>query len=72
MEIQLRLSKDFESIYVKVGGKNYMCANRLGIWVSEELEIEESGNYHVQIFGDKLIAEDDITFTKGIIENDLF
>ena len=71
-KLEFKLSKDFESIYVKVGGKNYLCANRLGIWVSEELEIEESGNYHVQIFGDKLVAEDDITFTKGIIENDLF
>ncbi len=71
-KLEFKLSKDFESVYVKVGGKNYMCANRLGIWVSEELEIEESGNYHVQIFGERLIAEDDITFTKGIIENDLF
>ncbi len=71
-KLEFKLSKDFESVYVKIGGKNYMCANRLGIWVSEELEIEDSGNYHVQIFGDKLITEDDLTFTKGIIENDLF
>jgi hypothetical protein len=71
-KLEFKLSKDFESVFIKVGGKNYLCANRLGIWVSEELEIEESGNYHVQVYGDKLLCEDDITFTKGIIENDLF
>lgn len=71
-KLEFKLSKDFESVFIKVAGKNYLCANRLGIWVSEELEIEESGNYHVQVYGDKLLCEDDITFTKGIIENDLF
>ena len=71
-KLEFRLSKDVESVFIKVGGKNYLCSNRLGIWVSEELEITESGNYHVSIYSDKLLCEDDITFTKGIIENDLF
>lgn len=71
-KLEFRLSKDVESVFIKVGGKNYLCSNRLGIWVSEDLEITESGNYHVSIYSDKLLCEDDITFTKGIIENDLF
>ncbi|MBR5191790.1 MAG: ATP-binding protein [Clostridia bacterium] len=71
-KIEFYIEGDFNGITVKIDGKRYTCSKRIQNWITEELEITESGSYILEIYAEKLINKTEITFTKGIIENELF
>ncbi len=71
-KIEFYIDGDYSGITVKIDGKRYTCNKRIQNWVTEELEITESGSYILEIYAEKLINKTEIVFTKGIIENELF
>lgn len=70
-KIEFYLSKDFESIYIKLNSHNYLCKKNIKNWSTDEINIEP-GKYTVEVFDTKKIASFEITFVKGMIENDDF
>ena len=69
--LEFTLSKDFEKVYLSIGGSNYICNKKLASWESEPLNIKDAGVYDAQISSTNFIAREKITFTKGLEEDDL-
>ena len=69
--LEFVLSKDFEKVYLSIGGSNYICNKKLASWESEPLNIKEAGVYDAEITSNNFVAREKITFIKGLEEEDL-
>lgn len=68
--LEFYVGGDFGKVSLKIGGAEYACKRRLHNWVSETLNVS-AGTYPAEVYGDgKKIAVKDITFVKGIEEDD--
>ena len=68
--LEFYVGGDFGKVSLKIGGTEYACKRRLHNWVSETLNVS-AGTYPAEVYGDgKKIAVKDITFVKGIEEDD--